>query len=53
MAARPPQPRHPAPERPSPGGRLSRGNDLGPQPIRSMVAAGTVSADLAEQQGLC
>lgn len=33
--------------------RLSRGNDLGDQPISFMVASGGYTAQLAEQRGLC
>ena len=33
--------------------RLSRGNNLGTQPIAFMIGAGTYSAQLAEQRGLC
>ena len=33
--------------------RLSRSNDLGTQPIAFMVGAGTYTAQLAEQRGLC
>ena len=33
--------------------RLSRGNDLGSQPISFMVSSGSYSAQLAEQRGLC
>ena len=33
--------------------RLSRGNDLGSQPIAFMVASGSYTAQLAEQRGLC
>ena len=33
--------------------RLSRGNDLGSQPIAFMVASGSYTAQLAQQRGLC
>lgn len=33
--------------------RLSRGNDLGREPIHVMVTSGSTSAQLAEQRGLC
>lgn len=33
--------------------RLSQGNDLGRQPIAFMIGAGTYTADLAQQRGLC
>lgn len=33
--------------------RLSRGNDLGSQPIAFMVASGSFAAQLAESRGLC